>query len=814
MTDIESFHSILILECKNNYNNKAVIGGLDRYLNQTVLPIRQGLDSRKLIDEFDQLNLTRLNYATCTLTERKQWIENALVWLDVLKASDNKSKIESIIPEKERGNISIDTYSRRMEKLNSPITVIKGITPRIAEIFSRLGIKTINDLLYFIPRRYIDYSKRKTIAELHEGNDQTIIASILQSRIIILGNRRGTETIVEDKTGNIRIVWFNQPYLAKRFLPDKQIVISGAVNSFRSKLMFTSPEWEFLENNDLIHTGRLVPIYPLTRGLYPRQVRKWAKIVIDGWSWQINDFLPSAIKTQNKMLDLAEAITQIHFPSNQLMAEEARKRLAFDELFLLQLSVLSQKQNWQESQPGNAFVIHDEFTSSFINGLPFTLTEAQEYVLGEIINDLKRPIPMLRLLQGEVGSGKTVIAIFALLIAIYNNFQGAFMAPTEVLAEQHYKNICRYFSENGYQESHTDNSIIYNIKLLQRSITVALLIGSLKSNEKKKLQQKIEQGEIDLVIGTHALIQQGVIFKKLGLAVIDEQQRFGVLQRSALRQKGFNPHILVMTATPIPRTLALTIYGDLDLSIINELPPGRKPIKTLCLEPKDIQKAYSFIRKQINHEKQAFIVCPLIEESEILEVKAAIAEYKYLSSQIFPDFKIGLLHGRMPSTEKENTMRKFHEGEIDILVATSVIEVGIDIPNATVMLIEAADRFGLSQLHQLRGRVGRSEVQSYCILVSEKSLTMSRLQLMENIHNGFALAEKDLELRGPGDFFGTLQSGLPPLKIAKFADLYLLEKARLEAIKLFKEDHNLETTEHYALKIRLSQICYQNTDWS
>ena len=340
------------------------------------------------------------------------------------------------------------------------------------------------------------------------------------------------------------------------------------------------------------------------------------------------------------------------------------------------------------------------------------------------------------------------------------------------------------------------------------------MIGSLKSEEKRKLQLKIENGEINLVIGTHALIQEGVKFRKLGLAVIDEQQRFGVLQRSALRQKGFNPHILIMTATPIPRTMALTIYGDLDLSIINELPPGRKQVKTLCLEPKDIKKAYNFIRQQINYAKQAFIVCPLIEESEILDVKAAIAEYTYLSRQIFPDFKLGLLHGRIPSTEKENVMRSFHAGEIDILVSTSVIEVGIDIPNATVMLVEAADRFGLSQLHQLRGRVGRSEAQSYCILVSEKALTASRLQLMEKIHDGFALAEKDLELRGPGDFFGTLQSGLPPLKIANFADLYLIEKARLEAIKLFNEDHNLEKAEHNALKKRLSQIRYQNTDWS
>ncbi len=814
MLDIESFHSILVLECKNNYNNKAVIGGLDRYLSQKALPIRQSLINPKFLIGFDQLNLTHLNYAACTLSARKLWIDNALAWLDELYKSKENICTETKTSEKKQVIISIDLKSRRMEKLDSPITVVKGITSRIAEIFAKLGIVTIHDLLYFIPRRYIDYSRRKTIAELHEGDDQTIIATILQSQVVTLGNRRSTETIVEDSTGNIRIVWFNQPYLVTRFLPGKEIVISGAVNSFRSKMVFNSPEWEFLEDNELIHTGRLVPIYPLTRGLYPRQIRKWAKIVIDGWSWQIDDFLPSTIKTQSKMLDLADAITQIHFPSSQLMAEDARKRLAFDELFLLQLNVLLRKQNWQESQLGNEFVILAEFISSFINSLPFALTKAQEQVLEEIITDLKRPIPMLRLLQGEVGSGKTVIAVFALLVAISNNYQGALMAPTEVLAEQHFNNICSYFSDNGYQKSNTPNSITYKIKLLDHPITVALLMGSLKLDDKRNLQIKIENGEIDIVIGTHALIQEGVRFQKLGLAVIDEQQRFGVLQRSALRQKGYNPHILIMTATPIPRTMALTIYGDLDLSIINELPPGRKKVKTMCLETLDIQKAYSFIRKQITCAKQAFIVCPLIEESEVLEVKAAIAEYNYLSCQVFPDFKLGLLHGRLPTTEKETIMHKFHAGEIDILVATTVIEVGIDIPNATVMLVQNADRFGLSQLHQLRGRVGRSNAQSYCILVSENILISSRLKFMENIHDGFVLAEKDLEIRGPGDFFGTLQSGLPPLKIANITDLYLLEKARFEAINILKDDHNLNKTEHHSLKILMSQKDYQNTDWS
>jgi ATP-dependent DNA helicase RecG len=447
------------------------------------------------------------------------------------------------------------------------------------------------------------------------------------------------------------------------------------------------------------------------------------------------------------------------------------------------------------------------------------LTQAQERVLQEILTDLKQAKAMSRLLQGEVGSGKTVIATLALLIAAANGYQGALMAPTEVLAEQHYTNICNYLSQISTQEpcSELGEGIIRCYTgFLSRPLTIALLIGSLSNNEKESLHGKIKQSKVDIVVGTHALIQKEVEFNKLGLAVIDEQHRFGVLQRSALRQKGFNPHVLVMTATPIPRTMALTLYGDLDLSVIDELPPGRQVVKTKCLEPQDREKAYSFIHRQVSNGRQAFIICPLIEESEILEAKAATTEYERLSREVFPDLKLGLLHGQMPGTEKEEVMRHFRAGELDILVSTSVVEVGIDVPRASVMMVEGAERFGLSQLHQFRGRVGRDKEQGYCLLIPEKISpeARERLRLMEKVHNGFALAEKDLELRGPGEFFGTHQSGLPDLKLAKLTDLRSLELARKEAITLFQKDPNLKKAEHQPLRQQLSQAWSKGAEWS
>jgi ATP-dependent DNA helicase RecG len=821
---IDSLRNVLELERRKGYTDKAVIGGLDKYLHKQAGTIRQSINVPQLLKSFDELNLAKSNYGSYSVDGRKSWMAKVFAWLDKLEIATKTGRSqESGVGSQETvvrsQKAAVEPRQRQKEGLDSLITVIKGISTSADKKFAKLNVRTVRDLLYFFPRRYVDYSRRKPISELIEGEEQTIIGTIWQARVATLGYRRGTEAIVGDETGNIRAVWFNQPYLAKNFRTNARIVISGTVSIFKGHKVFESPEWELLGDKELIHTGRLVPVYPLTQGLYPRQVRKWTKETVDGYAWQLGDFLPSEIKTRCQLLELPTAIAQIHYPDDQTMAARARGRLSFDELFLLQLGVLARKRDWQEGQPGNAFNIDREVIGRFLQCLPFTLTRAQERVLQEILTDLEQAKAMSRLLQGEVGSGKTVIATLALLIAAANGYQGALMAPTEVLAEQHYTNICNYLSQASTQEpcSEPGEGIIKCYKgFLLRPLTIALLTGSLSSAEKESLHGKIKHGEVDIVIGTHALIQKEVEFNKLGLVVIDEQHRFGVLQRSALRQKGFNPHVLVMTATPIPRTMALTLYGDLDLSVIDELPPGRQVVKTKCLEPQDREKAYTFLHRQVSNGRQAFIICPLIEESDILEAKAATTEYERLSREVFPDLKLGLLHGQMPGPEKEEVMRHFRAGELDILVSTSVVEVGIDVPRASVMMVEGAERFGLSQLHQFRGRVGRDKEQGYCLLIPEKFSpeARARLQLMEKVHNGFALAEKDLEMRGPGEFFGTQQSGLPDLKLAKLTDLPSLELARQEAITLFQKDPDLKKAEHQPLRQQLRRAWSKGAEWS
>ena len=687
----------------------------------------------------------------------------------------------------------------------------------MATKFGKLGVNTVRDMLYFFPHRHMDYSQKKAVSELRSGIEQTLVATVWEAQEVSLGGRKGTEAIVGDETGDVRAVWFNQAYLAKVLRTNSRIVLSGKVSFFKGRKVFESPEWEFLESDDLIHTGRLIPLYSLTRGLSPRIVRRLMKETVSNCAPHIPDFLPEYILTRRRLMTLPEAIKQAHYPDNELSKNEARRRLAFDELLLLQLGVLSKKQDWQEEQQGQPFRIDHQVLREFLDSLPFGLTAAQERVLKEIIADLEKPKPMARLLQGDVGSGKTAVATAALLQATANGFQAAFMAPTEILAEQHFQNITALLSKAGQCQEESPNTRSYASMLPSGSrLTVVLLKGNLSQKEKKAQHQLIRSGEASLVIGTQALIQKEVEFAKLGLAVIDEQHRFGVMQRSALRQKGFNPHILVMTATPIPRTLALTLYGDLDLSTIDELPPGRRAIKTRWLGPEQRNKAYDFIHRKIGENRQAFVICPLIEESEKIEAKAALVEYERLSTNVFPDLRLGLLHGRMAAAEKDEVMRSFRAGELDILVSTSVVEVGIDVPNATIMLVEGADRFGLSQLHQFRGRVGRGEHQSYCLLLAETPSAegRERLGIIENTQDGFVLAEEDLRLRGPGEFFGTRQSGIPDLRMARLSDVTLLELARTEAMQLFRNDPKLKDQEHCLLASEMVRLWGYEGEWS
>ncbi|MDY6834541.1 MAG: ATP-dependent DNA helicase RecG [Chloroflexota bacterium] len=793
---IESLHKILQLEKAKGYNNTAVIGGLDRYLQGWRSSVGDATTSPFSIQ-------SDFSYAALTQQQRETWVTTTLLKLTGKTSTSsiqiNTQAITQVIPPVEH-------------TLDSPITIIKGVNQTVAKGFSRMGLITIRDMLYFFPRRHLDYSQRRTVSELEAGTEQTLVATVFEAQQVNLGTRRSTEAYIGDNTGTIRAVWFNQPYLARTLRPHSKIVVSGKVGVFKGKNVFESPEWELMEFDDLVHTGRLVPVYPLTQGLTSRVVRRILKQVIDGWAHQMSDYLPNEIQTRCGLIPLASALEQAHFPKTLYAKDQARRRLAFDEFFILQLGVISKKHNWQELQQGNALDAVDETIQRFVSSLPFSLTKAQERVLKEIGTDLKQPKPMSRLLQGDVGSGKTVIAIASLLTAVANGLQGALMAPTEILAEQHFNSILTLFERIGHLEQRQSNLCTYSYLLpSKRSLTVALLTGSVSPKEKQATHQSIREGSIDLVIGTQALIQKGVHFANLGVAVVDEQHRFGVMQRSALSQKGTQPHILVMSATPIPRTLALTLYGDLNLSIIDQLPPGRKAIRTRCVSPEQREKAYSFLRSKIEEERQAFIICPLVEESDKIEAKAAIQEYQRLSEMAFPDLRLGLLHGRMTNSEKEKIMRSFRARELDILVTTSVVEVGIDVPNATIMMVEGADRFGLSQLHQFRGRVGRGEHQSFCLLLSESTSTeaQERLGVLERTQDGFLLAEEDLRLRGPGDFFGTRQSGLSNLRMAKLSDVSILELAREEAIRMFGQDPELKKPEHVLLAKERNHIWEQ-----
>jgi len=790
----KKLEKILILEKQKGYTDRAVIGGLAKFSTLWHKEARKTSGDPSLIRLIDETVALLKRYSEETVERRQRIVQEILrQWGSEEKEAVPEKK--TVQPEKESAPTPKSAPPEPRVDLDSPANKLHGVSDAYAKRLSRLGINTIRELLYLFPHRYDDFSSLKTIDKLEYGEDVTIIGTVWETHQRT--SRRGQNLVtstVSDGTGVVQATWFNQPYLVKRLKPGKQIVISGKVDEYLGRLTFPSPTWEPLDK-ELIHTKRLVPVYPLTRGIGARWLRRLMKRSTDYWCLRLPDHLPLPIREERNLPSLEVAVQQIHFPDNWETLEQARRRLAFDELLMIQLGVLRQRHEWRQ-RPGQPVQIDGPLLRTFLESLPFTLTQAQEKALSEILDDLQEAKPMSRLLQGDVGSGKTVVAAAAMLMTVASDMQAVLMAPTEILAEQHYANLGKLWAE------------LWLPGVTKLTSHLRLLTGSLKQSEKERIHDEMASGEAKIIIGTHALIQEGLEFKNLGLAVIDEQHRFGVTQRASLRQKGHNPHVLVMSATPIPRTLALTMYGDLDISTIDELPPGRKEIVTRWMKPRERERAYGFLRSRVEESQQAFIICPLIEESDKIEAKAAVEEYRRLQEEVFPELRLGLLHGRMTAEEKEAVMRDFYGGELDILVSTPVVEVGIDVPNAAVMLIEGADRFGLAQLHQFRGRVGRGEQQSYCLLLSDSPTNMGeqRLQIIESTQDGFKLADEDLKMRGPGEFFGTRQSGLPDLKVARLSDVGVLKEARAVAKEIFQEDPDLSLPQNRLLARRLAEF--------
>ena len=677
--------------------------------------------------------------------------------------------------------------------LNASTTVLPGVGSRHAQTLKRLGLSSLGDMLYYFPRRYDDYSHLIPIHRLQYAQEATVIGTIqnVSHRRIRGGRMEIIETVVSDGSGSLRVTWFNQPWVLKRLHKGMPIVLSGKVEQYLGRLVMNNPEPEALEQHNL-NTNRIVPVYPLTANITQKWLRRLMYQVVTYWAPRVSDHLPDQLRRSAELLNLPAALMEAHFPSSFENLKAARQRLAFDEIFLLQMGVLHQKKSWQD-RSARVFEVADEWLAKRVEKLPFQLTSAQQEAMQDIRGDLASGHPMNRLLQGDVGSGKTVIAGMAVAMLAQHGVQAAVMAPTSILAEQHYLTMRKLLAP-GHNETGEVAGVL-------QPEQICLMIGSTPEQEKTNIREGLSNGQIKLVIGTHALIEDPVIFQDLQLVVVDEQHRFGVEQRAALRSKGENPHLLVMTATPIPRSLALTVYGDLDLSVINEMPPGRQPVDTFVLLPRERERAYSLIKSQLEQGRQAFIIYPLVEETENSDTPAAVQEYQRLQKEIFPEHKLGLLHGRMRPDEKDTVMSQFRDKGLHVLVSTSVVEVGVDVPNASVMLIEGANRFGLAQLHQFRGRVGRGSDKAYCLLIPETpdAAENERLQAMAETNDGFVLAERDLEQRGPGDFLGTRQSGFTELRMAQLTDVLLIEKARKHAQQVFTDDPELKKPEHRLL---------------
>jgi ATP-dependent DNA helicase RecG len=685
-----------------------------------------------------------------------------------------------------------------MIPLDTPLQYLKGVGPRRAADLQRVGLATVEDLLYRFPIRYEDRGAFETIASLRPGVSASVIGEVVSSGIrpTRRPHFRIFEMLVRDATGSLRAVFFNQAFLKDVFHPHQRVILFGKLELTSHGLQLQNPQYEILRQeadaegapgqpeDDTLHTGRIVPIYEKTGTLTPKMQRAIVHQAVSQLPGEVPDPLPGDVRRRQQLIDRRTALMDVHFPPAGTPVDElngfrsaAQRRLIFEEFFLFQLGLVLRRRRSDAERKPRSIVVTDDIRESARRVLPFKLTGDQKKVIGEIVADMKRPQPMNRLLQGDVGSGKTIVALLAALVAMENGFQVAFMAPTEILAEQHFITIRKLLEAARFR--------------------IALLTGATPAKKRREVQAELSGGSVHLAVGTHALVQDPVGFRELGLVIIDEQHRFGVLQRATLRAKGLHPDVLVMTATPIPRTLALTTYGDLDVSIMREMPPGRFPIRTIAKPESRRDEIYEFLRKQIDAGRQVYVIYPLVEESEKVDLKAATEMADHLAQDVFPAYRVALLHGRLKQDAKERVMGAFGRGEFDILVSTTVVEVGVDVSNAAVMLVEHAERFGLSQLHQLRGRVGRGPHQSYCILLYQYPLTdqgRARLKALTETTDGFAIAERDLELRGPGDFFGTRQSGMPTLRVGDLVrDHQLMEDARREAVAALDDVRQAET---------------------
>jgi ATP-dependent DNA helicase RecG len=688
--------------------------------------------------------------------------------------------------------------------LDTPLQYLKGVGPRRAADLHRVGLSTVEDLLYRFPIRYEDRGSFQTIATLRPGQAASVMAEVVSCGVRPTRRPRFRifELLVRDRTGALRAIWFNQPFLADVFHPHQRVILFGKLELTSHGLQLQNPQYEILKgdgeaepepghapsapptDDDTLHTGRIVPVYEKTGTLTTKMQRVIVHRALAELPDDVPDPVPADVRARQQLLGRREALLDVHFPAagtplDRLNAfrSAAQQRLIFEEFFLFQLGLVLRKRRASEERKARPVAIDERIRESARRVLPFRLTKDQFRSLGEIVGDMQRPQPMNRLLQGDVGSGKTIVALMAAVVAMENGLQVAFMAPTEILAEQHYITIRRLLEASRFR--------------------IALMTGSTPAKKRREIQAELSGGSMHLVVGTHALVEDPVGFRELGLVIIDEQHRFGVMQRATLRAKGLHPDVLVMTATPIPRTLALTTYGDLDVSIMREMPPGRHPIKTIAKPESRREEIYEFIRTQMDAGRQAYVIYPLVEESEKVDLKAATEMADHLATDIFPQYRVALLHGRMKPEAKERVMQAFARGEFHILVSTTVVEVGVDVSNAAVMLVEHAERFGLSQLHQLRGRVGRGPHQSYCVLLYQAPLSQDaekRLRALTDTSDGFAIAERDLELRGPGDFFGTRQSGMPTLRVGDLLrDHAIMETARREAVAALDDAREAET---------------------